>query len=281
MPPRSPATAAARPAPPELLVHPAAGAGDCVGGGRGGFRSIRLHGKDRLLSRVTLRGDQIVVDLKRQTMNIPGPGALLIEDYAFGERRKRGGPQQSVSMFTTGDSGPSQTAFHWANGMSYFVDQALVKFDRQVSMRHVSGDYLMAKDELAQAMRLDPLKIKLPPGRKADLSCDDLMVQFLQSQAAAAAPQALDVRGADLRQLVASGTVHLQEGTKSLMGDRLTFSRDTNRVAVEGSDQFEARIFDQDEQSQRFNMWRGPVLVWDRATNRIESPNATVMSRGR
>ncbi len=239
------------------------------------LRTVRHKASDRLLSRAQIRGNELSVDLRRQSMNVPGKGSLLIEDYNFG----RSGSAGAKSSLLGGSEGPSQTAFLWANGMSYFVDQALVSFDRQVVMRHFSGQQVVLKEDLAAAMKVDPSSLKLPPGRRADLTCDNLLVQFLRNNTQQA--ETMDVRGADLRQLVASGAVYLQDAGKSLQGERLTYSRETNLVTVEGTPDIEARIFDQDEQSQRFNMWRGPLLVWDRNGNRIEAPKSQFTSRGK
>jgi hypothetical protein len=251
------------------------------------LRTIRHERTDRLLTRMHLKGDEMAVDLRRQSMNIPGRGTLLIEDYELPSVRKTkraaglsppGRPSASGALFGASEP-PSQTLFLWANGMSYFVDQAMVTFDRQVLMRHVSGQQVVLRDDLVAAMQVDPRTLQLPTGRQAELSCENLLVQFVRT--ASDREESLDVRGADLRRMVANGTVHLQDGTKSIMGERLTFSRDTNLVTVEGSDATEARIFDEEEATQRFMMWRGPRLVWDRSTDRIEAPHAQVMSRGR
>ncbi len=239
------------------------------------LRTVRNARHNRLLSRVQIAGNEIAVDLRRQSMNVPGKGNLLIEDYEM--KSARGGrPADRPSLFSSSD-GPSQTVFFWDNGMSYFGDQALVTFDRQVFMRHLSGQHIVKKEELAASMKVDPKSLRLPAGRKAELTCDNLLVQFLRTSAQQA--ESLDVRGADLRQLVAGGSVHLQEGTKSLMGERLTYSRETNRITVEGTRDFEARIFDQDEATQKFNMWKGPLLIWDRNGDRIEARNSQFTSR--
>lgn len=245
------------------------------------LRTVRHARSGRLMSRAQIKGSEIVVDLRRQSMNVPGRGSLLIEDYDL-PKRGRGASMTSgsarPSLLGSGER-PSQTAFQWANGMSYFVDQALVTFDREVDMRHFSGQNVVLMENLAAAQNVDPSQLRLPPGRKARLTCDNLLVQFARNAAQQA--ETMDVRGADLRQLVASGAVFLQDSGKSLQGERLTYSRDSNRVTIEGANEFEARIFDEDEQAQRFNMWRGPVLIWDRSTNRIEAPGARFTSGGR
>lgn len=244
------------------------------------LRTVRHARTHRLLTRTQITADQIDVDLRRQAMNIPGRGTLLIEDYQFvaGKSRRRARAEGDRLSLLGGSEGPSQTLFLWANGMSYFVDQALVTFDRQVVMRHLSGQNVVLRDDLAAAMNVDPRALRLPAGRRAELTCDNLLAQFVRQETTLT--ESLDLRGGEVQQLVARGSVHLQDGSKSIMGEELTFSRETDLVTVKGATTFEARIFDQDEQSQRFNMWRGPLLVWDRSTDRIEAPQARVLSRG-
>ncbi len=86
------------------------------------------------------------------------------------------------------------------------------------------------------------------------------------------------VRSTDLKRLIAEHAVHLQDGTKSLMGEYLQYLNEVNEVRLEGSRQLEARIIDQDERTQRLTMWRGPLLIWDRRTNQIEAPGATIQA---
>lgn len=242
-------------------------------------RAVRTPVTQRLQTRMQITGEAIDVDLRQQGLNVTGRGTLLIEDYQLGRAGHSGrGGDERVSILGGGSS-PSQTVFRWANGMSYFVDQALVKFDRQVFMRHVSGQNIIRKAELAAANNIDPRALRLPPGRSSELTCDDLMVQFLRRPDQPA--ESMSTRGADVRQLAANGSVSLQDGTRSLMCDRLTYARETNRVTLESTPQYPARIFDQDEETQRLYKWEGPLLVWDRSTNRIEAPNARVTSSSR
>ena len=66
-----------------------------------------------------------------------------------------------------------------------------------------------------------------------------------------------------------------------LMGEYMQYTHETNEVRLEGSAGLEARIIDQDERDQRLTMWRGPLLVWDRRTNRIEAPGANIRASRR
>jgi hypothetical protein len=187
-------------------------------------------------------------------------------------------------MSSAQGDGPSQTLVTWAASMDYYVDQNLVAFDKDVSMRHRSGQQIVLRDELAAGMGLDPSRIqKLKSGRLAELTGGYLLLEFRTAQrkdekAGESGPM---VRATDLERFIAKHNVHLQDGSKSLMGDYVQYLARTDEVQVEGSPGVDARIIDQDEGEQRMNMWRGPILIWNRKTNRIEAPQAAISTRRR
>jgi lipopolysaccharide export system protein LptA len=239
--------------------------------------------KGRLLSRLWISGDQIAADLAREQLSVPCRGSLLIEDYQFdGAAAKAVGPTARSAvplMSTLRDEGPSQTAVTWENSMDSFLDRGLVAFDKNVAMVHRSGQELVMQQELSTAMRVDREDLRhLSKGRKATLSCGHLLLEFLTGRQDQAASDASSppIRATDLKRLIAKQAVHLQEDTKSLMGDYLQYMHETSEVRLEGSTALEARIIDQDERDQRLTMWRGPLLIWDRRTNRIEAPGAVI-----
>jgi hypothetical protein len=168
--------------------------------------------------------------------------------------------------------------------MDFFVDRNLVAFDKRVVMVHRSGLEMVLQDELAAALNTDRQTLRhLGPGRRAALSCGYLLLEFLGGRDSKGTPDAAmpAVRATDLKRLIAKHAVTLQEGSKSLMGEHLQYLHQTDEVRLEGSATVEARIIDQDEATQRFNMWRGPLLVWNRKTNRIEAPGATIRTSRR
>ena len=187
-------------------------------------------------------------------------------------------------MSAMGSEGPSQTAITWANSMDFFVDRSLIAFDQKVEMLHRSGQKMVMQEELAEAMQIDPDGLRhLGPGRQATLTCGYLLLEFLSgggpdSRSVGTSPT---VRATDLKRLIAKHAVNLQDGTKSLMGAHLQYLHASNEVRLEGSAALEARIIDQDEARQRFNMWRGPLLIWNRETNRIEAPEARIRTSRR
>ena len=237
----------------------------------------------RLVSRLRIAGDRVVADLQREQMSVPGAGSLLIEDYQFepkdGPVRLASAAQRTAPLMSSlREDGPSQTLVTWENSMDYFLDRNLVAFDKNVSMIHRSGQQVVLQDELAKTMHVDPEALKkLREGRKASLECGNLLLEFMTGGStkdeAGAGPL---VRATDLQRLIAKYAVRLQDGTKSLMGAHLQYLHEINEVRLEGSQNIEARIFDEDEATQRFNMWRGPLLIWNLQTNRIEAPGATI-----
>lgn len=246
--------------------------------------------RGRLMSRARIAGRQIVADLRNEQMSVPCEGTLLIEDYQFedmhGRREKRRTSQVSGPMMSSmrGD-GPSQTLVEWENAMDFFVDRALVAFDKNVRMIHLSGQKVVLGDELATAFKLDTNSLqRVGEGRRAELTCGNLLLEFAAGKqgsgsSEAGGPSAL-VSATDLERLIARDAIHMQDGTKSLMGEYLQYLAATNEVRLEGGPGLDARIIDQAE-GGRFNMWRGPLLIWNRATNAIQSPKASITTSGR
>jgi lipopolysaccharide export system protein LptA len=243
----------------------------------------------RLLSRLQIAGQQIAADLARQHMSVPCEGTLLIEDYQFDSMGKKTrpsgpGPRKGPLMSSAQGEGPSQTLVAWQSSMDYYVDQSLVAFDKEVTMRHRSGQQIVLRDELAAGMGLDPSLLRnVKAGRLAELSAGYLLLEFRTApmKDGKSGEDRPLVRATDLERLIAKHAVHLQEGTKSLMGEYVQYLANTDEVQVEGSPGMDARIFDQDERDQRLSQWRGPILIWNRKTNRVEAPQATIRTTRR
>ncbi len=246
--------------------------------------------RGRLLSRARIAGRQIVADLRSEQMSVPCEGNLLIEDYQFDDQDGKRGQRRTAQvgnalMSSVRGDGPSQSLIEWENAMDFFVDRALATFDRNVRMIHLSGQQVVMKDELAEAFKLDPSALRrVGEGRRAELTCGNLLIEFATGKSdrpsndTGATSQM--IRATDLERMIARDAVHLQDGTKSLMGEYLQYLAYTNEVRLEGGPGLDARIIDQAE-GGRFNMWRGPLLIWNRATNAIQAPRSTVTAGGR
>ncbi len=244
-------------------------------------------GFSRLQSRIYIEGRQIVADLDREELYVPGEGLLFIEDYQFDDPRvadrTAGRTKPGPMMSSVRGEGPSQTLIEWKNSMLFFVGRGLVNFDKDVYMSHFSGQKMFLRNELAESMRLDPETFKrLKAGRTASMTCGNLLVEFLIDRSAGANADAREalIRATDLRRLIAKGAVHLQEGSKSLMGDYLHYLLDTHEVRLQGSPRVDARIVDEDPDG-RMSMWRGPLVVWNRKTNEVEAVHANIQTSRR
>lgn len=247
----------------------------------------------RLLSRLRIDGDQIAADLRREEMWVPSKGTLLIEDYQFDSsspaRLASASGGAGPLMSSMNRDGPSQTAITWLNSMKFFVDQNCVAFDHDVQMVHRSGQQMVMQKELAEAMRLDDKLVRLSRGRRATLACMHLIIEFSSgkvgrgnhAQKNTTVVGSDTVRATDVDRLIAKGGVHLQETGKSLTGDELTYVDATQEVTLMAAPGSDAVIYDQDESGQTFNMIRGPKLIWNRKTNKVEAPGATVKSGSR
>lgn len=230
----------------------------------------------RLLDRMRIAGTQIGADLRRRQVSVPSGGSLTIEDYAFdlspSRRLARSSARTGPLMSSVRSDGPSQTAIQWDNAMDFFLDRSLVVFDKNVRMVHRSGRQMVQKEALARAMGLDGESLPLGAGRRTDLTCGNLLLQFQEDQSGDTPREVGSaVRATDLERLIARGAVYLKDGTKSLMGEQLQYLRETNEVVLEGSDSLEARIIDESE--NRYSVMKQRILIWNRETNRIEAPN--------
>ena len=238
--------------------------------------------RGRLLSRAHITGTQIVADLEREQMSVPSEGTLLIEDYQFEQSNLRpsdrkvrgvGGPLMS----SVRSDGPSQTLVTWQQGMDFFGDKAMVVFDREVTMDHCSGQQIVKLDELLDSMNIDrSVRNRLRPGRKAALSCENLLLEFVADNKPVKSSSSSPVRATDLRRMVAKGRVLLEDGDKSLMGETLKYLKQSEIVTVLGGNGVDARIFVEKPGTNESMIWTGDSLTWDRRTNRIEAPNAKV-----
>jgi hypothetical protein len=164
--------------------------------------------------------------------------------------------------------------------MDSFLDRGIVVFDRNVNMIHCSGRQMVLKDELLDAMGLSAdMTNRLKPGRKATLTCQNLLLEFATENKPIQKPSSGSSRATDLSKMLARGSVHLQEGEWSLMGSELQYSKTSETVRLDGNSGVEARIMRQQANDGGFNMWRGDYLIWNRTTNNVEAPNARVTSR--
>jgi len=258
-----------------------------VGDARATSTTFDEKDRVRILSRLQIDGPQIAVDLENDEMTVAGAGHLLIEDYRTPQARRRAAPGKAAPArdpFGAGLSveSPSQTLFTWQNAMSFFARRNLAVFDRDVTMTHLSGALIKMGPQLAQSMKLDIAGLQAAKGRRAGLRCDNLIVEFLRDPASKKrSDDPTPLAGAtELRQFRASGNARLEEGTRSIDGDLITFNRVTNLVRVFGSPTTPALMLDQYEPSGKWQRWWGESLTYNLETGEITAEHSVVSASG-
>ncbi len=229
--------------------------------------------KGRLISRVTLRGFELTVDFRTNRLNVPGEGNLVIEDYHLPNNGK------SMTNISTGEmlknpfgadvrSGPSQTAFTWQTGLLYLLDRRIAIFDGSIKMIHIAGPGVLDR-ALGRTVSDEKGKI-----HKTTLTCENLKVEFLRG--AFGVSNNVNAGAAELKKVIATGSVHLNDPPRSVIADRLMYDRTENIIVVEGSDKNPAYLYD--EESDNVTTYSGPLIVWDRQTGEIRAPGASIMT---
>jgi len=237
--------------------------------------------RQRLLSRIRIAGPKLSVDLVREQLDVVGSGSLLIEDYrlpsaADQETAERPSRPKDPLMSDLSGRGPSQTVFTWANSMSYFLENNLAVLDRSVNMIHLGGMSMVMAKDLARAMSLDISNLRAK-GRKAALGCENLTVEFLQRSGSPKSGMPLEGAGqAELKRLIATGNIYLEDSGKSLIGEELTYFRDKNEITVLGTAGNEARLFVEDTKTGEMVRYICPWFRWNRNTGDIDAPGARV-----
>jgi len=235
----------------------------------------------RLLSRLRIAGPKLSVDLQREQLDVIGSGSLLIEDYrlpssARQPAMRRPSRPKDPLLGDLGGRGPSQTVFTWANSMTYFLANNLAVLDRSVSMVHLSGSAMVMAKDMARAMNVDISKLRMK-GRKAALTCDNLTVEFLRSNQSSKGSTPFDPAGAaELKRLIATGNIYLEDAGRSVVGEELNYRRDTNQITVTSSPGNEARLFLEDAKSGRMSFYLGPLIRLNRNSGDIHAPGARV-----
>lgn len=258
-----------------------------IGEARASSRTVDEKNRARILSGMQIDGPQIDVDLEADQITVNGTGHLLIEDYRTPQAKRRAAPAQKASgrdPFGGGMSveSPSQTAFKWQNSMSYFARRNLAVFDRDVVMVHLSGSAIKLGRELAQSMQLDFSRLQASKGRRAGLRCDNLIVEFIRDPSTKKrSDDPTPLAGAmELKQLRATGSARLEEGTRSIEGDLITFNRAVNQIRVFGSPATPAMLLDQYEPNGKWMRWWGESVTYNLDTGDIEAEHSVVSATG-
>ncbi|MGB0715021.1 MAG: hypothetical protein ACPGXK_04030 [Phycisphaerae bacterium] len=204
---------------------------------------------DRLLSRATIRGDQLSVDLRDDIsrMLIEGEGRLLLEDFESADSGENVPPSSASSAeplaFEIGqNAGPSKTLITWQRQMWYDFGRRIAQFEGAVDLRYFSGSVL--NDIFGPGSSPEGAS----GSRKTFLACNTLAVSFDGSDQAsnAEAGQIGGMSASSIKSFFAQDNVRLNDeslqgsGTEADMqlivnAARISFDRDRTLLSAFGT----------------------------------------------
>jgi hypothetical protein len=147
--------------------------------------------------------------------------------------------------------------------MSYLNRRNVAVLDNRVVMKHAAGSEVAMPDQVAAAMKVDPKALAALKSRRAELTCENLVVEFERGKdRSASGPSSLS-SAAELKSFQASHRVRMQENNRSVEGEVVTYDSGTALVRIAGSPQLPARISDMNEKTGAVPVsWRGQELEW-------------------
>ena len=232
----------------------------------------------RLESIVLLKSPQIAFDLELKVMNVEQAGVLLIEDYPVFESDAAAQRRRSRGLFSqTQSDGPSQTLIKFDSGMRYYFEQRVVQFegrDEPVSLRHFSGAHIkmdssrqkeiQVTDEQLERLRASGI------GRKTELHCRELLVQFRRSLSRGGRGGGQMSLG-ELRQFQANGDVVLKDQELGVTGQRLDFIADSQLISVYGFEGQNAFVNYFNRKTGLYRLIECPELHIEMKTGRVDA----------
>jgi lipopolysaccharide export system protein LptA len=238
-----------------------------------------------VVSRARLAGDHIDLDMDRKFARVDCPGSLLIEDYKVRRPRQTSAdaasgdprPRDRRDPFgRIGGEGSSQTYLKWAGAMRYDFQSRTATFDRDVMLRHVSGEYLMAFGDF-KPREEDTETEDERSGRDANLSCQTLFVQFqrVADDGTTAGSGLGSLSGFALDKFQAEGNTYFVDGDISVTAHRISYSEvetllmmfGTPAVPETNTPAVPVRLY---QEGARLQTFTGMVVSWNRTTGLIE-----------
>ena len=240
----------------------------------------------KLLSFVRINGPRITVDLNNEHMVVEGAGNLLVLDYRMPEGRPTATPPQSglapAAVGSLRSSGPSQTVFTWQNSMSYLNRRCVAVLDNRVIMKHVAGSEVAMPDQVAAAMKIDPRSLASLKSRRAELTCENLVVEFARNRNRDSQESSSLSSATELKSFQASHRVRMQENNRAVEGELVTYDSGTGLIRIQGSPQLPAWAADIDEKTGAVpGSWRGQELEWNLNTGVVRVTGASITAQGR
>lgn len=211
-------------------------------------------------------------------MNVEQAGVLFIEDYPALEPGAAVQQRGRSGLFSQAQSdGPSQTVIRWDSGMRYYFEQRVIQFegrDEPVNLRHFSGAHIkmnrarqkeiQATDEQLERLRASGI------GRKTELNCNELLVQFRRSLSRGGRGGG-EMSLGELRQFQANGEVVLDDAEWHVTGQRLEYVGDSQLISVYGFGGQSAFVNYLNRKTNRYRIVECPELHIEMKTGRVDA----------
>jgi hypothetical protein len=234
-----------------------------------------------LVSRVSIAGPSIGIDLRERQFLVEGKGHLQVEDYALPDARSReDGASSGATPSLAGlqPLRPSQTLFTWDTSMSYLSRSQTAVFVENVAMTHLAGSEMNALAGVADAMQVEPEWLNALPGREASLECDRFIAEFEASQDKPSDMQASLSSSMRLKQFWAAGQpVRLEEGPRYIVGSQMSFNSQTQVGQLEGGEDQPAQLV---IKSPELHVIKVDHFIWNQATGILEAYEPDVEGTG-
>jgi hypothetical protein len=238
----------------------------------------------RLLEHQSVSAPELQIDVRSRMIRTVGETVLGMTDY----RLRREGESASSSLDVPSSllaRGPSQTAMVCHQGLVYMLgeegperrDSALL--EGGVALRRVAGRKIEDLEQMLPDVVRNPELLKNLESRNSWLFCDRLEVLFAVGDAARTPALLGSTRGSlRLSWFNALGNVYFRDqqerSIREVYAHQLEYDGGNAIVRALGLSEegIDARIYDEDPQSGRFNIpAQGPALIWHIDTNTIEA----------
>ena len=204
------------------------------------FANIDKSVLDQLLN---IAGSRIIFDNVSRTLDVPGPGRLVIADEQTYNQKNSGDNSAEEISFRTG-----RTLFSWQGDMHFSADQGSIVMKQDVEMRH------------------------------RDKPDAELMVMFCQNLSAYTNPVELpgksdstipDEPGVELLRAIAKNDVYIEYGKRILTADQVSYDAGKGLIAAHSNPGNTVMTMQDGDLTPQFMDW----LEWNLVSNELQMHN--------
>ncbi|MBX9736788.1 MAG: hypothetical protein K2X32_07670 [Phycisphaerales bacterium] len=234
------------------------------GGARAQIESLRIDPVTGARRLIFLEGDRIIASETDSTLNVPGPGRLLVDE------RPAGATDASPATSTPAEPGDGATASLFG-GAQRRSGSSLFSWTEQMTMSRATGEA-----ELSGSVRL----IHRPMDQSAGLltlESDKLSARVDFPSTGQSSPSRPGATGPDARLInaMARGSVVAQgEGQKRVLAELMTYDAINRTITAEGGELTRVTLVD----PARASPVGASKIVWNLMTDRVDITRPTPLT---